>query len=271
MTPEAFRVRKFRRETEDVFTLELVPKGRKRKLDFSAGQFNMLYAFGAGEVPISISGNASESGGFVHTIRAVGPTTQALQRLKPRAQVGVRGPFGVPWPLDKAKGKDVVILAGGIGLPPLRPVIYHVLSHRKDYGRLVILYGARQPKDVLFPSELARWKKKKDVQVEVTVDSADPSWMGNVGVVPKLIQLAAFDPFNTVAMMCGPEIMMRYAIEGLKTRGISDDRIFVSLERNMKCAVGFCGHCQYGSEFICKDGPVFPYARVSSVFLRKEF
>jgi NAD(P)H-flavin reductase len=271
MQPETYRVRSYRKETLDTFTLDLVPETGRVPFQFIPGQFNMLYAFGAGEVPISISGNPAHGDRCVHTIRAVGPVTRLLRELKPGSTVGLRGPFGAPWPVDRAQGKDVIVIAGGIGLAPLRPVIYHVLKNRAQYGRLTLLYGARTPRDILYPGELNRWQKRKDMQVEVTVDTADPEWKGNVGVVPKLITRAKFDPLHAVAMICGPEIMMRYVIPGLQRLGMSDDRIFVSMERNMKCAIGFCGHCQYGGVFICKDGPIFSFDRVREVFLRKEF
>lgn len=271
MLPMAFRVKSYRRETADTYTVSLVPSTGCHAFHFVPGQFNMIYAFGAGEVPISISGDPDKPERCIHTIRAVGPVTRLLKALKPGATVGIRGPFGVPWPVEVSRGKDVVLIAGGIGLAPLRPVIYHVLNQRKDYGRLVLVYGARKPADILYPAELARWAKRKDMQVEVTVDTADASWRGDVGVVPKLITRARFDSLNAVAMICGPEIMMRYGIHELSQRGVSDDRIFVSMERNMKCAIGFCGHCQHGGMFVCKDGPVFSYERMRSVFLRKEF
>jgi NAD(P)H-flavin reductase len=270
MRPEVFRVGSVRRETRDTFTLSLVPEGARRNFRFAPGQFNMLYAFGAGEVPISISGDPDDDERCVHTIRAVGPVTRLLEGLKKGDSVGVRGPYGKAWPIVAARGMDLVIIAGGIGLAPLRPVIYYVLNHRKDYGRLVILYGARTPNDVLFQSELARWATKKDVEIQVTVDVADPAWRGHVGVVPKLVSRARFDALDAMALVCGPEVMMRYTIPELDLLGMSADRIHVSMERNMKCGVGFCGHCQYGSEFLCKDGPIFPYQRVRSVFLRKE-
>ncbi len=271
MLPMLFRVKDYRRETHDTFTVGLVPASGRRGVRFAPGQFNMLYAFGAGEVPISISGDPTSPARCVHTIRAVGPATRALEHLKSGSVIGLRGPFGTPWPVERARGKDVVLVAGGIGLAPLRPAIYQLLRNAKRYGRLSLLYGARAPEDILYPNELRRWGRRKDFRVEVTVDHADSDWTGHVGVVPKLIPRARFDPLHTVAMICGPEIMMRYAIMGLEQLGVSDDRIYVSMERSMKCGIGFCGHCQYGGSFICKDGPVYPFSRVRDVFFRKEF
>jgi len=271
MLPEPFRLLTHAAETDDTFTVSLKPESGSGEFPFAPGQFNMLYVFGAGEVPISISGDPGRTETCVHTIRAVGPETALLKNLPQGAAIGLRGPFGMPWPVSQAEGKDVLVIAGGIGLAPLRPVIYHVLNHRERFRRLAVLYGARTPKDMLFREELARWAEHKGVQVEVTVDSAESGWNGHMGVVPKLIPGAEFDPLHAVAMVCGPEIMMRYTVTELEKAGLSDDRIFLSMERNMKCAVGLCGHCQYGGDFICKDGPVFSYDRLRTRFYRKEF
>ncbi|OFZ53867.1 MAG: Ni/Fe hydrogenase subunit gamma [Bdellovibrionales bacterium RIFOXYC1_FULL_54_43] len=272
MLPIAYRVKSFQAETHDVFTINLVPSDVSTKIPrFFPGQFNMIYAFGAGEVPISISGDPGRAGDCIHTIRAVGQTTALLQKLKPGAEVGIRGPYGRPWPVDKAQGKDLVLIAGGIGLAPLRPALYHALGNRLQYGRIILLFGTRTPRDILFANELAEWARRKDMQILITVDAGDANWNGRVGVVPKLISEARFDPLHSVAMICGPEIMMRYTIPELTGLGMPDDRIFVTMERSMKCGIGFCGHCQYGGVFVCKDGPVFSYNEVEAVFLRKEF
>jgi NAD(P)H-flavin reductase len=273
-------VRRVRRETYDTFTLELEPhpasgpsvRNRKGQRDgFAPGQFNMLYVFGKGEVPISISGDPGKPDQLIHTVRAVGSVTQAICASKRGHILGVRGPFGSRWPVDEAAGSDVVIVAGGIGLAPLRPAIYHVLSHRGEYGRVALLYGARTPSDLLYRSELEKLRGRFDLEVEVTVDSAKANeWHGHVGVVTTLIPKASFDPLHTIAMVCGPEIMMRFTILELQKRGIPPERIFVSMERNMKCAVGFCGHCQYGPTFICKDGPVFRFDAVQGIFGKRE-
>lgn len=262
MVPEFFRVVRVRRETADTFTLSLKSKNGRGKFDFVAGQFNMLYVMGKGEVPISISGDPLATGPVIHTIRAVGEVTQALVKLKPGETVGLRGPFGCGWPIDKAEGKDVVIVAGGIGLAPLRPAIYEILGQREKYGKLSLLYGARTPKELLYASELRKWRSRFDLHVYLTVDNADVSWRGSVGVVTTQVPRADFDPADAMALVCGPGIMMRYTVAALRERGVAGDDIYVSMERNMKCAVGFCGHCQYGAEFICKDGPVFPYSRI---------
>jgi NAD(P)H-flavin reductase len=260
MTPLPYRVAKRRRETIGVWTLELEPVGDAIE-PIGAGQFTMLYAFGVGEAPISTSGREGADEPLTHTIRAAGAVTRALCAAKPGDVIGVRGPFGNTWPLAAARGRDVVIVAGGIGLPPLRPVVYHVLAHRGEFGSLVILYGGRSPTDLLFRSELARWRSRLDVALDVTVDTAGPEWHGRVGVVTKLIPRAPFDPENAVALVVGPEIMMRFAAEALIARGLAPDDIWLSMERTMRCGIGLCGHCQLGPTLICRDGPVYrwPY------------
>lgn len=266
MVPDSCKIRRVRRDTADTFTMELQPANRKGEFPFQPGQFNMLYAFGVGEVPISISGDPAKPETIVHTTREVGAVTRALCKLKPSDCLGVRGPFGVGWPVSEARGADVVIVAGGIGLAPLRPAIYHVLANRSLYGRVAVLYGTRTPADILFPRELEQWRARFDLDVYLTVDRATGNWQGNVGVVTTLIPRTPFDAHSAVAMVCGPEVMMRFTVQALETRGVPLDNVYVSMERNMKCAVGFCGHCQYGPTFICKDGPVFPYSRIRHLF-----
>jgi NAD(P)H-flavin reductase len=236
---------------------------------FAAGQFNMLYVFGVGEIPISISGDPTKPP-LVHTTRAVGTVTRALRQLKRGDMLGIRGPFGSHWPVEQAEGKDVVIVAGGIGLAPLRPAVYEVLSRREKYGRVVLLYGTRSPADILFQRELEKWRARFDMEVQVTVDRGASGWRGNVGVVTTLIAKTSFDPLDAVAMVCGPEVMMRFTALELGRRGLTTDNIFLSLERNMKCAIGFCGHCQFGPTFVCKEGPVFNYHRIRDWMDRRE-
>jgi NAD(P)H-flavin reductase len=265
--PEFFRVRRRRRELADTWTLELEPG---RPFGFLPGQFNMLYVFGVGEVPISISGDPAKPEVLVHTVRAVGKTSEAICALRPGAMVGVRGPYGMSWPVSEAAGGDVVVAAGGIGLAPLRPAIYHLMAQRERYGRVFLFYGGRSPELLLYAAEVQRWRSRFDVEVEVTVDSAGSQWRGNLGVVTKLIARAGFEPSATTALVCGPEIMMRFAVAELVSRGVATERVYVSMERNMKCAIGLCGHCQYGPQFICKDGPVFPYAKIERQFKVRE-
>jgi NAD(P)H-flavin reductase len=271
MLPAPWRVEQVRKETADTFTLALAPMVDTPPLAFAPGQFNMLYVFGIGEVPISISGNPGEPSPLRHTTRAVGTVTRGMQKLKPGDVLGVRGPYGSGWPVAEAVGRDVVLVAGGLGLAPLRPVLYHLLARRKDFGKVVVLYGTRTPQDLLFRPELRSWGARPDLHIHATVDRAVGEWRGNVGVVTTLIPHAPFDPSNSVAMVCGPEVMMRFTALELQRRGVPPERIYVSLERNMKCAIGFCGHCQYGPAFVCKDGPVFRYDRVKPLLNVREF
>jgi len=258
MLPRVYRVSRVLTETYDTYSLEL-SSDSNGGLEFSPGQFNMLYAFGVGDVPISISGDPSNSRRLVHTIRAVGPVTKALCSTKAGGNLAATGPFGNHWPVEDAAGKDVLIVAGGIGLAPLRPAVYELLSHREKYSRILLLYGARTPQDLLYRRELERWRQRFDFDVQITVDASRRGWRGNVGVVPALIPKTAIDPPNTIALVCGPEIMIRFTVKALERRGVADEQIFVSLERNMKCGIGLCGHCQLGPKFVCKDGPVFRY------------
>jgi NAD(P)H-flavin reductase len=270
MVPSPHRILKVRRETGDVFTIETQPETEVSGFPFAPGQFNMVYVFGVGEVPLSISGDPARTKTLTHTIRGVGWVTRALQGMKKGDMIGVRGPFGNPWPMEVAPGNDVLIIAGGVGLAPVRPVIYQLLAEREKYGRISVLYGARSPDDMLYAKELEKWRGRFDLEVEVSVDSAQRGWMGNVGVVTQLIPKAISDPENTLAMICGPEIMMRFTITELQKQGMSDTSIYLTMERNMKCAIGFCGHCQFGPQFICKDGPVFRYDRIRNIFGKRE-
>jgi NAD(P)H-flavin reductase len=256
MCPVFVRVSEFRRDTHDVFTLGLEPPS-DRAWSFQPGQFNMVYAFGVGEVPISMSGDPADRTMICHTIRACGSVTNALERLQPGATVGVRGPFGSSWPLERARGGDVVIVSGGIGLAPLRSAIYHLLQHRADYGRVVLLHGARTPADLVYRDELEAWSRRPDFEVLVTIDRADASWRGPIGTATMLFPQARFDPQRTIGLMCGPEVMMRFTLYEFAKRGVPEDRLYVSMERNMQCALGQCGHCQFGPSFVCLDGPVF--------------
>jgi NAD(P)H-flavin reductase len=270
MIPVPYRVRHVHRESHDTFSLELKPVHEGSHFSFQPGQFNMLYAFGVGEVPISISGDPRPGPTLVHTVRAVGPVTQTITRLHVGQQLGVRGPFGRGWPVEEAVGKDLVLVAGGLGLPPLRSVIYQVMAERERFGQVSLLYGARNPAELVYLREVAQWRSRFDITVEVTVDAGNGAWRGPVGVVTTLIPRARFQPENTVAMICGPEIMMRFTLLELEKRGVNKDRLFLSMERNMKCGMGQCGHCQLGPWFVCKDGPVFDYQRISPWFGKAE-
>jgi NAD(P)H-flavin reductase len=270
MVPEPFTVVRVERDLGDTFSLSLRPQEADRPFVFAPGQFNMLYVFGVGEVPMSISGDPRRPETLLHTVRGLGAVTRAMARLKKGDVIGVRGPFGSGWPMTEAEGRDIVVIAGGVGLAPLRPAVFHVLASRGSYGRFTLLYGARTPKDILYRSDLRRWSTRLDTAVDITVDRASGYWHGHVGVVTKLVAHAPFDPENVVALLCGPEVMMRYAIQALHERGVAASRIHVSMERNMKCAVGLCGRCQYGGVFVCRDGPVFRLDRIEPLFEVRE-
>ena len=256
MAPSSFVVRRREQETVDTWTLVLEPLEGEGP-EIGPGQFMMVYVFGVGEVPISVSGPPDRPGPVVLTVRAVGAVTEAICATEPGGVLGVRGPFGTSWPIGASSGADVVVVAGGIGLAPLRPVVLHALERRSDYGSVVVLYGARTPADLLYTSELDAWRRH--ASIDVTVDAAEIGWRGKVGVVPKLLPGAAFAPAGAVAFVCGPEVMMRFTVKALLDRGVPPDRIHVSLERNMRCGLGHCGHCQLGPTLICRDGPVYSY------------
>jgi NAD(P)H-flavin reductase len=262
MLPRPYRVTARRIETADTVTIEMEPEDGQG-LAFTPGQFTMIYVFGIGEVPISISGSPQDSKTLVHTVRSVGAVTQAIVGLDVGDPIGVRGPYGSGWPVGRAEGRDVVLVAGGIGLAPLRPVLYAVLANRERFGAVSLVYGSRTPADLLFGDELHVWRSRFDLEVEVTVDRSDEQWFGDVGMVTGLLPRISFDPANTISMLCGPEIMMKVVARELEMRGLAADDIHVSLERNMKCAIGFCGHCQFGPDFLCRDGPVLPYSHVA--------
>ncbi|MCA9069196.1 MAG: FAD/NAD(P)-binding protein [Planctomycetaceae bacterium] len=256
-----------RSEIPGVLTYDFVFPDRAfvSSYSFRPGQFNMLYLPGVGEAAISVSGHPGETERLPHTIRAAGNVTKALAKLNKGSEIGLRGPFGSHWPLDECQGKDVVLVGGGIGLAPLRPAIYELLSNRDRYGELTLLYGTRTPDNILYADEFDRWKAK-GLDVQVTVDRTSDGWNGNVGVVTLLVERAHLpQPENTILLCCGPEVMMWYTIQSAKSRGLSETSLYVSLERNMNCAIGLCGHCQFGPEFVCKDGPVFRYDRVASI------
>jgi NAD(P)H-flavin reductase len=267
--PDDYRVTRIHRELDGVVTLELAHAHGKRP-SFRPGQFNMLYAFGIGEIAISISAATAGGQSFVHTVRDVGAVSSAIARLEAGANLGLRGPFGTAWPVEDAQRQDLVFVAGGLGLAPLRPALHAVLAAREHYGRVAVLIGARTPGDILYRDEIEDWRRLPDIDIDVTVDHADATWQGHVGVVPQLISKADFDPANTTAFVCGPEVMMRFTAHALHEAGLPSERVWLSMERNMKCAVGLCGRCQFGPSFICKDGPVMRLDRIEHLLLMRE-
>jgi NAD(P)H-flavin reductase len=269
MVPRVARVLRRRREAPGVWTLEIACD-EAGTAEAAPGQFNMLTAFGVGEAPISLSGDVAEPGRLIHTVRAVGPVSRALAGLGPGDALGLRGPFGTGWPMGEVVGRDVVIMAGGLGLAPLRPALRRILTERERYGQLSLLYGTRSPGDILFRREIETWRRRLDVEIEVSVDHAASDWRGHVGVVTGLLRNVSFTPANTIALVCGPEIMMRFSIAALLDAGVKDQAIYLSMERSMTCAIGLCGHCQFGAAFVCRDGPVFRQDRVAAMLRRKE-
>ena len=247
------------------FWLRFLDESLRTSYRFLPGQFNMLGVPGLGESAISISSSPEKLDRIGHTVRFVGNVTQAISRLKVGDVVGVRGPFGSAWPLERLKGRDIVLAAGGIGLPPLRSALYPIMNHRSDYGRVVVLYGARTPQDLQFTREYKDWEKA-GVELMVTVDRADDTWTGLVDVVPILFYRMRMNPAITSILTCGPEIMIRFVIFEALARRISAEQIYVSMERNMKCGLGLCGHCQIGPFFVCKDGPVFSFDQIQPYF-----
>lgn len=247
-------------EIESLFTLEL-PNGLS--LNHAPGQFVELSVLGVGEAPLSISSSPSRSNGvFELCVRRVGQVTGALHDLEPGDSVGIRGPFGRGFPVSRFRGKDLLFLPGGLGLVPLRSLINQVLDDRGNFGRVIILYGARQPSELLFQDEVDTWRSRGDVEVQVTVDRADGSWSGHVGVITTLIPGVQLNPANTVAFTVGPPVMYRYVLMELLGKGLREGNIWLSLERRMKCGIGKCGHCQINHLYACLDGPVFPYSQI---------
>ncbi|MDJ0896894.1 MAG: FAD/NAD(P)-binding protein [Alphaproteobacteria bacterium] len=261
MVPRPFDIRARRRETEDCVTLEMAAVDGG-PIAFAPGQFTMLYVHGVGEIAISISGNPATADTLVQTIRAVGAVSKAVCGLSEGQRIGVRGPLGAGWPVERAIGKHLIIVAGGLGLAPTRPIIYWALANRHRLKSLDIVYGTRSPDQILYASQLLGWSTTDDVRVGVTVDRATSEWTGRVGVVTDVLPAMLRDPAETVAMVCGPEIMMHFAALALAEAGMPQDDIHLSLERNMKCGIGWCGHCQLGPHLICRDGPVFAYPAV---------
>jgi NAD(P)H-flavin reductase len=249
-------------ELDDIATYRLeTPPGSSYA--FQPGQFNMLYLPGVGESAISMSGDPHARDSWIHTVRVAGNVTRTLAAMRVGDTLGLRGPFGAGWPVDEWRGKDVILVAGGVGLAPLRPVIYDILHRRPEFGHVTVILGARTPGGLLYPSEQAAWKRG-GIDVQQTVDRAVGDWTGNVGVVTLLLdRLRLLAPENTCVATCGPEVMMRFTALSAARRGIPAERVWVSLERNMQCAAGLCGHCQLAEEFVCKDGPVFRYDRVA--------
>lgn len=261
--PHSARIRGVRHEVPGIFTyqLELEHTAVRQSFRFLPGQFNMLYLPGIGEAAISISSDPDRPETLLHTVRVVGSVTRALARLQVGDQILLRGPFGSAWPMGDCRGCDLVIATGGVGLAPLRPAIRHVVNHRAEFGRVILLYGARTSGDLLYTAEYDAWRQA-GIEVEVTVDLGDENWHGHIGVVPILFYRLRLNAPQTRVLTCGPEVMMRFVIFEALARKIEPRHVFLSMERKMNCAIGLCGNCQLGPTFVCKDGPVFRYDRM---------
>jgi len=270
MLPYTATVRAIRPEAYGISTFSLEYNRSDAPLGFQSGQFNMICLPGFGEVAISICSDPNTPRMMEHTIRYAGGVTRAIGRLRVGDTVGMRGPYGTPWPMQLAEGKDLMLVSGGIGLAPLRPVILDVLHRRSSFGRVLLLYGGRTPQDLLYTDEFEKWQDG-GIEMHVSVDRADETWKGQVGVIPMAFYRTRLDHRNTLVFSCGPEIMMRFVIYEAMARRIPKEAIYVSMERNMKCAIGFCGHCQLGPVFICKQGPIFRFSQIESFFGREEF
>lgn len=259
-------------EIEGVSTywLKFIDPAIQSRYNFQPGQFNMVYVPGFGEAAISICSDPQNPASIGHSIRFVGNVTKAVSRMKVGDVLGLRGPFGSAWPMQQIAGKDIFIACGGIGLPPLRPAIYHILRNRDQYGKVIVLYGARTPTELMYTDEYETWRNA-GIDIQVTVDRGDTDWTGRIGVVPMWFYQFRIDARKTAILTCGPEIMIRFVIYEALARRIPLDSIFVSLERNMKCGQGSCGHCQLGPYFICKDGPVFRFDALQPFFNVEEF
>jgi NAD(P)H-flavin reductase len=257
MLPVPYVIRARKVETADSATLVLNPVDEVLP-NFEPGQFTMLYAPGVGEVAVSISGTDGD-GALCQTIRDVGAVSRALHNAEPATTLGVRGPFGKGWDVASAAGNDVVVVAGGVGLAPLRPVVLALLADRASFRRTVLIAGARNPDQFLFREQLLGWAQDPQLEVEVTVDISTSGWAGPVGFVTEPLGRLDIDPARTIAFLCGPEPMMRFSADVLLRKGVPAQHIRISLERNMKCGVGLCGHCQLGPLLVCRDGPVVTY------------
>jgi NAD(P)H-flavin reductase len=252
------------------FQVQFVDEEIRAMYQFVPGQFNMLYVPGVGEAAISVSSDPEKTATLDHTIRLVGSVTRALERLGKGGLIGLRGPFGRGWPLEAMEGHNIVIVAGGIGLAPLRPAVYWLLRHRDHCQRVVLLYGCRTPEDRVFADELEKWDEKGAIEVLVTVDNATADWAGPVGVVPHLLRRIKVSAERTIVLVCGPKLLNRVAAWNFLQLHVPSDHVYVSLERNMNCGFGRCGHCQYGSKFVCTDGPVFCFSDIADIFGKEE-
>ncbi len=260
-------------ESADLITLrlKLTNDELQKRFEFEPGQFNMLYLYGVGEIPVSIVSDPKDSHIIDHTIRVLGRVTRGMNHLQPGDRIGIRGPFGRGWPVRLAENKDVIVVTGGLGCAPVVSVITYIEHRRQKFGHLNIVQGVKHSSDFFWKARYDRWRKLADTRVMLAADAAEPLWPGHIGLVTDLFDNLKYDKNNCIVMMCGPEGMMHAVIHEMTQRGVDDSCLYLSMERNMQCATGFCGHCQYGSQFICKDGPVFSYPEISQLFKIKGF
>jgi NAD(P)H-flavin reductase len=268
--PVLYQVADSHEETHDSLSLRLEPLGAALPA-FEPGQFTMLYKIGVGEIAISVSGDpTARDGSLTQTIRDVGAVSRALTRSRAGGVIGVRGPYGHGWGLDQATGHDLVIVGGGVGLAPLRPVVLGALARRSEFGRIVLLAGARSPDEFLFKDQLAAWADESGLEVQLTIDQPATGWHGQVGFVTEPLSTLEIDPARTIAFICGPEPMMRFSANVLLGKGLRASDIKISLERNMQCGIGLCGHCQLGPLLVCRDGPVVDYELAGPLLATRE-
>ncbi|MCU7844509.1 MAG: FAD/NAD(P)-binding protein [Candidatus Thiodiazotropha sp. (ex Monitilora ramsayi)] len=260
-------------ESPTIFTLRLQYTDTRVQdaFEFDPGQFNMVTLFGVGEIAISIVNDPLDSHFFDHTIRVVGRVSEGMSRLQPGDRVGIRGPFGRGWPMEQIKGRDVLLVTGGLGCAPLVSVIRYLMRRREDYGRIMILQGVKHADDLIWKEQYDVWAEERDVRVLLAADVATQSWRGQQGMVTELIGQLPLRSQRTVALLCGPELMMMAAVANLREKGMQDGDIWFSMERNMQCGIGQCGHCQIGPKMVCRDGPVFCYDELADFFGAKGF
>ncbi|UCD06035.1 MAG: FAD/NAD(P)-binding protein [candidate division WOR-3 bacterium] len=256
LVPEPAMIKKVIQESRDVksYVLKL---DKSRKIAARPGQFVEVSVQGFGEATFAVTRTSKDGSDFTISVKRMGHLTKMLHRAVRGDMVGVRGPYGNSFPVDAWKGKDIVIIGGGIGLAPLRPIIDHILQHREDYGKLEIIFGARTPEDILYKEDLGIWENDETIQLHTTIDVPFEGWNGRVGVVPVVVKDLALKPDSRVAVVCGPPIMIKFTVAALRELKWSDDRIYTTLEMKMQCGIGQCGRCNIGEKFICKDGPVF--------------
>lgn len=254
-------------ESPTIFSLRLrlTNPEIQKNYQFLPGQFNMIYLFGVGEVAISIVSDPTEKNEFTHTIRCVGRVTRALEKLKIGDRIGIRGPFGRGWPLQLVKGKDIIVITGGLGCAPVVSVINYIIERIAEYKSLKILQGVKHSSDFIFASRYKEWFQMPKTEVFIAADHADPLWPWAIGRVTDMIEKLDIEPKNTIGMMCGPEVMMQVALQGLLKKNIPEDNLYLSMERNMECGIGHCGHCQFGGLFVCKNGPIFSYPQIKDL------